>query len=815
MKVAKAATSGALGSGRTNLITNGSFAANTTGWFAYGSTAIARVTSEGYIGSHAMRLTAGSGESTSTALTSVTVAAGLDYRFQFRSKAATTGRTVLHRVDWYTSTGTLISTSLLYGDPNTTSGWSLTSALFTAPTGAATALYRIGVTQAGGVPPGEVHYVDAVMVTEGTDTPTYFDGATAASGTKTYAWNGAANASTSTLTDSTLGSLVPTVWRNVLGPTHDIKIDRESLNLGTLTADILDATLDPSQTTALRPGRRVRLLVFREFFDTWESLFTGKADRLDVTYDEKVTPPKPPRISLVALDPTQPLAAARRPEGVATVAELPYVLEGAGVPWRVNGSSNQVASATVVSINDNATALDQVAITRDTALGYAFVDRKGVLVVSDHPTAVALSNGTFNTNTTGWAAGASTTIARVTTPVRTGAGALRVTRNTSTGAASATTPTGTSGVPVLAGQTYTARLWTRAGATSRMVSVGLRFYNAAGNEIGLLASGVPNTTTGWTETVQTWVAPQGARYVAVTVEVAGAAASEVHYVDDVTLTLDPPTHTVDESVYSDLDLSFSSEDCINSVTVKRLAWDPDDPAKTIEVEHGPFEDSASIEQWGRRTAEFTVHGISEAGVAAYAAKILARNANPVVEVESVRVPIRTVEHLERALWDLGDLARVEHVGKGIDQTLRVDQLTHRITPRKWMVDLTFGGATSVASPQETPPVQSSSGFPDTPWITPTLDNGWTHFDGAGAPAQYRRFGGVVYLRGLLTGGADGAQAFALQPGFRGAWLRGNSHWPVVNTDGFGFVRVWSNGSVGPATTGTYVDIGSISFPAEQ
>jgi len=135
-------------------------------------------------------------------------------------------------------------------------------------------------------------------------------------------------------------------------------------------------------------------------------------------------------------------------------------------------------------------------------------------------------------------------------------------------------------------------------------------------------------------------------------------------------------------------------------------------------------------------------------------------------------------------------------------------------PRKWLVTLGFTTAGSVASPTVAPDVQTSPGFGDTAWITPTLENGWTHFDGLGAPVQYRRLGGVVYLRGLVTGGAGGTQAFALPPGFRGGWLRGNSHWPVVNTDGSGFVRVWTNGSVGPAQSGTYIDLGSISFIAE-
>lgn len=50
---------------------------------------------------------------------------------------------------------------------------------------------------------------------------------------------------------------------------------------------------------------------------------------------------------------------------------------------------------------------------------------------------------------------------------------------------------------------------------------------------------------------------------------------------------------------------------------------------------------------------------------------------------------------------------------------------------------------------------------DTGWITPTLGNSWT----AVTAVQYRRYRGVVYLRGRATGGASGS-AFNLPTGFR-------------------------------------------------
>ena len=53
------------------------------------------------------------------------------------------------------------------------------------------------------------------------------------------------------------------------------------------------------------------------------------------------------------------------------------------MPWNVNGSGDQVPDASVTAYNENASALDQVALTRDTALGFAWVDRQGVVQVWD------------------------------------------------------------------------------------------------------------------------------------------------------------------------------------------------------------------------------------------------------------------------------------------------------------------------------------------------------------------------------------------------------------------------------------------------
>ena len=193
-----------------------------------------------------------------------------------------------------------------------------------------------------------------------------------------------ATAATSAELPAPLPALEPAPYTDVLGPTHDIKITREELNVGTLTATINDSDLDPATSTLVRPGRRTRVLLIDEEGAVPEPLFVGRILTAQVSYNLLYpVQAKRARIALTAVDNVSPLSAAKRAEGVAEVDELPFVIEGAGVPWNVNGSGNQVQTAEVTAVNDNATALDQVAITRDTTRGYAWVSRRGILNVWD------------------------------------------------------------------------------------------------------------------------------------------------------------------------------------------------------------------------------------------------------------------------------------------------------------------------------------------------------------------------------------------------------------------------------------------------
>lgn len=179
-------------------------------------------------------------------------------------------------------------------------------------------------------------------------------------------------------------------WHDLLGPTASIEWTRGDLNLGTFSATILDSSYDPARSGVIRPGQKIRLRVATaDAFGNvaYESLFSGTVDDTPVTYVQRKgrgeAGPKSTRITITATDAIKTLAGTGRAGGVSKISELPQLLEGIGVPFEVNGSSGQVPAAQIVSVNDNASALDQIAVARDSSGGYAFVNRNNVLTARD------------------------------------------------------------------------------------------------------------------------------------------------------------------------------------------------------------------------------------------------------------------------------------------------------------------------------------------------------------------------------------------------------------------------------------------------
>lgn len=473
-------------------------------------------------------------------------------------------RDVTMALEWLDSSGAVLAGGTSSTITMTAGTWGLRKVSGSAPAGAAKGRLRLSTTVEASA--GMVLYVDAYLIEQGATFGAYFDGATASDATWSYQWSGTANSSTSVALSPHLEYIEPVTYNDILGDSGALTISREDLNVGTLSATVVNPALSPAVADTVRPGRLYRITVYDVATDSFEVLIAGRLANAHVDYYPVNTrPDQQAIITISGTDNVTPLANSVRTQAVGTIDELAWVLEGAGVPWSINGNSDQVASAVAVLTNDNASALDQVALTRDSNLAYAWVDRRGILQAWDRD------------------------------------------------------------------QISTAVAW------------------------GL-----------------------------------------------------------DESVYNpNIAVAYDTDECINSVSVTRQ-WTDAETGSSVDGTYGPFDDTDSIRAWGVHSAQFTVAGIAEADVPAFAQSILAANSTPVLRVDSVTIHITSADRLQYALIDLYDLVHVTNAELGLDVTLRVTSVTHAITadpdrPEKagWLVTLGFASDGAVAAPSAQPPLAST------------------------------------------------------------------------------------------------------------
>jgi hypothetical protein len=203
---------------RTNLVTNPNFETNVllTENTSPAGSSIARSTAEFYSGtaSCAGTTAATAGNlifGTSATSNRLTVVGSQSYTASLAVKSATVTRTARIRIVWYNSAGASITVSDGANQTTSISAWQVRSVTGTAPALAVTAIVQLVVLSAGTT---ETHYLDAIMLETGSTLLPYFDGTYADTYTgytlTAQAWNGTANASTSTatwgLTSSFVGS---------------------------------------------------------------------------------------------------------------------------------------------------------------------------------------------------------------------------------------------------------------------------------------------------------------------------------------------------------------------------------------------------------------------------------------------------------------------------------------------------------------------------------------------------------------------------------------------------------------------------------
>lgn len=177
----------------------------------------------------------------------------------------------------------------------------------------------------------------------------------------------------------------PITWANILAPTHSIEIDRAALDVGTLSATVVDATLDPAVSATLGMGKAVRVQALVS--GIWESIFEGSVLDAEVAYSRGPLGEVRTRIHLEAADNITALANTPDDAIWPTLARLPKIVEWqAPVPWKINGSTARFRNQTNLkpaAYEPDGNLLSSIAITRDSVLGYVWVDRRNVLTAYD------------------------------------------------------------------------------------------------------------------------------------------------------------------------------------------------------------------------------------------------------------------------------------------------------------------------------------------------------------------------------------------------------------------------------------------------
>ena len=175
-------------------------------------------------------------------------------------------------------------------------------------------------------------------------------------------------------------------FRNIFDTSSTLTIERHAMDASTIELTTADGAYDPAVSTLIRKGARVEGWIALNNLivpENLERLFTAKVEDVRASYRTNKGLRVPVTV-ITMTDGMADLAATPRAGGYAALENLPNVLEGSIVPWNVTGQTGQSGYPNTPDwINENASALDQVAITRDTHHAYAWLDRWGVFNVHD------------------------------------------------------------------------------------------------------------------------------------------------------------------------------------------------------------------------------------------------------------------------------------------------------------------------------------------------------------------------------------------------------------------------------------------------
>lgn len=404
---------------RTNLLTNPNFETNTTGWLTLPGGTLTRTNAQSVVGSWsiASQRTSTSGFMGAYTSPTVPVTVGQAYTFSMYLRPNySTSRTTFLRAIFFDAAGAILSgtVQIVITQPAINT-WGRRSLNFTAINGAVSVQVDYLVT---GAVPGEIMYSDAFLLETGSTLLPYFDGTYADPYTgytlTAQAWNGTADASTSTATwglnpytssDYVLDGT--TEFASVMDSITSITVKRgrrdtgDTFSAGTMTFNIQDVSgvfnpfdenspywNTPEARPGLAPMRQVQLIRYSST-NVPELLYSGYVVNYDYNFAlgglDTVTVYCADQFYLLAqtyLDEFNPLAELSGAR-IETVLDLPEV-DFPALARNIATGTVELGHDAAYTVPAGTNVLQYIAQINDTAeFGRLFMSRDGVLTFQD------------------------------------------------------------------------------------------------------------------------------------------------------------------------------------------------------------------------------------------------------------------------------------------------------------------------------------------------------------------------------------------------------------------------------------------------
>jgi hypothetical protein len=293
-----------------------------------------------------------------------------------------------------------------------------------------------------------------------------------------------------------------------------------------------------------------------------------------------------------------------------------------------------------------------------------------------------ITNGNFETNTTGWAGGVSVTLTRDTSRFYSGVASMRVASTATTSTAYTFNTNNTMNVAPL--DKVEASIWIRSEANSPQARVELFFYNSGGSPVGSPVGVYTTLATGtWTEVNLTAVAPAGTATVQMQVRTTktSAAIGSIY---------------VDLAKIENLTNISSNHYCLDNIT---LRYDSDllvNKVKVTETNGGTTAtatNTASVTANGEQSGQYSVT-YDTAGSPTTLANLATRIANSatIKQIKQVTVPVirddGKVSNI--ADYDIAYTLQVEFAQDPLaplQVVTMVSRINHIITPQHWEMNI--------------------------------------------------------------------------------------------------------------------------------